>query len=55
MKKLTKEYVDILVKMSVDKSLARKFLHRQLYDIRNEVVREHYLKMYEYIDQVTVL
>lgn len=53
MKKFTKGYVDTVVQMSTDKNAARKFLHQQLYDMRNEVTREHYFEMYEYITKVT--
>ena len=51
--KFTRGYVDVVVQMRADTIEARKFLHRQLYDMRNEVTREHYYEMYEYINQAT--
>ena len=53
MEKFTKGYVDVVARMRTDKSETRKFLHRQLYELRNQVTREHYFKMYEYINTVT--
>ena len=53
MEKFTNGYVDVVARMSTDKSEPRKFLHRQLYELRNQVTREHYFKMYEYINTVT--
>lgn len=53
MEKFTKRYVDVVVRMMTTKSEARKFLHRQLYEMKNEVTREHYFEMYEYITQAT--
>lgn len=51
--KFTKGYVDVVVQMRTSKSEARKFLHKQLYDLRNQITREHYYEMYEYIDKAT--
>lgn len=53
MEMFTKGYVDVVVQMRANKSEAREFLHRQLYEMRNEVTREHYFEMYEYITQAT--
>ena len=53
MEKFTKGYVDVVVQMRIDKNEARKFLHRQLYEFRNQITREHYYEMYEYITQAT--
>ena len=53
MEKFTKGYVDVVIRMMASKSKARKFLHRQLYEMRNEVTRKHYFEMYEYITQAT--
>lgn len=53
MEKFTNGYVDVVARMRTDKSETRKFLHRQLYELRNQVTREHYFKMYEYINTVT--
>lgn len=53
MKKFTKGYVDAVVRMRTSKIETRKFLHRQLYEIRNQVTREHYFEMYEYINNST--
>lgn len=53
MEKFTKGYVDVVVSMRTNKSEARKFLHRQLYEMRNEITREHYYEMYEYITNAT--
>lgn len=53
MEKFTKGYVDAVIQMRADKSEARKFLHRQLYEMRNKITREHYFEMYEYITRVT--
>lgn len=39
--------------MMVSKGAARRFLREQLYDMRNELTKEHYLSMYEYIDKAT--
>jgi len=55
MEKFTKEYVDAVAQMSIDKNRAQKFLHQQLYDMRDEITREHYFEMYEYITQATTL
>ena len=52
MEKFTKGYVDVVIRMMASKSEARKFLHRQLYEMRNEVTRKHYFEMYEYIIRV---
>lgn len=51
--KFTKGYVDVVVRMMVGKSEARAFLHRQLYEAQNQITREHYYEMYEYINKVT--
>lgn len=53
MEKFTKGYVDVVVSMRTSKSESRKFLHRQLYELRNQITREHYYEMYEYIIQAT--
>lgn len=46
-------YVDCVISMMVSKGAARRFLREQLYDMRNELTKEHYLSMYEYIDKAT--
>lgn len=51
--KFTKGYVDVVVKMRTSKSEARRFLHRQLYELRGQITREHYYEMYEYIGKAT--
>lgn len=51
--KFTKGYVDVVVGMRTDKNEARAFLHRQLYELRNQITREHYYEMYEYINKAT--
>ena len=53
MERFTKDYVDVVVSMRASKSESRKFLHQQLYELRNQITREHYYEMYEYIIQVT--
>lgn len=53
MAKFTKGYVDAVFRMRTSKSEARKFLHSQLYWLRNQVTREHYFEMYEYINNAT--
>lgn len=53
MAKFTKGYVDVVVRMRTDKNEARRFLHLQLYELRNHVTREHYYEMYEYINNAT--
>ena len=53
MEKFTKGYVDVVVSMRTSKIESRKFLHRQLYELRNQITREHYYEMYEYIIQAT--
>lgn len=53
MEKFTKGYVDVVVRMRTDKREARKFLRRQLYELRNQITREHYFEMYEYINTAT--
>ena len=35
------------------KEAARKLLREQLYDLRNELTREHYFDMFEYINAAT--
>lgn len=51
--KFTKGYVDMVVGMRTNKSEARRFLHRQLYGLREQITREHYYEMYEYISKAT--
>lgn len=51
--KFTKGYVDAVVRMMVEKNKARAFLHIQLYEEQNQITREHYYEMYEYINKVT--
>lgn len=51
--KFTKGYVDVIVRMMVGKNEARDFLHRQLYEVQNQITREHYYEMYEHINKVT--
>lgn len=51
--KFTKEYVDAVVRMRTNKSEAQRFLHRQLYELREQITREHYYEMYEYISKAT--
>lgn len=51
--KFTKGYVDTVVGMRTNKSEARRFLHRQLYGLREQITREHYYEMYEYISKAT--
>ena len=46
-------YVDCVIGMMTSKEAARKLLREQLYDMRNELTKEHYLSMYEYIDKAT--
>lgn len=53
MERFTRGYVDTVVSMMISKEEARKFLRRQLYEIRNLVTREHYYAMFEYIDRAT--
>ena len=53
MVKFTKGYVDIVIRMRVSRNEARKFLLRQLYEVRNQITREHYCEMYEYITAAT--
>lgn len=53
MVKFTKGYVDVVVRMRTDKNEARKFLRWQLYKLRNQVTKEHYFEMYEYINNAT--
>lgn len=45
--------MDCVISMMVSKGAARRFLREQLYDMRNELTKEHYLSMYEYIDKAT--
>lgn len=51
--KFTKGYVDAVVGMRANKSEARRFLHRQLCEFREQITREHYYEMYEYISKAT--
>lgn len=51
--KFTYDYVDCVIGMMVSKEAARKLLREQLYDMRNELTKEHYLDMYEYINART--
>lgn len=49
--KFTKGYVDLVFSMRTDREEAKRFLHRQLYEVRNQVTREHYYEIYEYITE----
>lgn len=51
--KFTYGYVDCVIGMMTSKEAARKLLREQLYDMRNELTREHYFDMYEYINART--
>ena len=51
--KFTYGYVDCVIGMMASKEAARKLLREQLYDMRNELTREHYFDMYEYINAMT--
>ncbi len=51
--KFTYGYVDCVIGMMATKEAARKLLREQLYDMRNELTREHYFDMYEYINART--
>lgn len=51
--KFTYGYVDCVIGMMASKEAARKLLREQLYDMRNELTREHYFDMYEYINART--
>lgn len=51
--KFTYSYVDCVIGMMASKEAARKLLREQLYDMRNELTREHYFDMYEYISART--
>ena len=51
--KFTYGYVDCVIGMMTSKEAARKLLREQLYDMRNELTREHYFDMYEYINAMT--
>ena len=51
--KFTYGYVDCVIGMLASKAAARKLLREQLYDMRNELTREHYFDMYEYISART--
>lgn len=51
--KFTYGYVDCVIGMMASKEAARKLLREQLYDMRNELTREHYFDMYEYISART--
>ena len=51
--KFTYGYVDCVIGMMASKYAARKLLLEQLYDMRNELTREHYFDMYEYISART--
>ena len=52
--KFTYGYVDCVIGMMASKEAARKLLREQFYDMRNELTREHYFDMYEYINAATV-
>lgn len=51
--KFTYGYVDCVISMMASKEAARKLLREQLYDMRNELTKEHYFDMYEYISART--
>jgi hypothetical protein len=51
--KFTYSYVDCVIGMMTSKEAARKLLREQLYDLRNELTREHYFDMFEYINAAT--
>ena len=51
--KFTYGDVDCVIGMMASKEAARKLLREQLYDMRNELTREHYFDMYEYISART--
>ena len=51
--KFTYGYVDCVISMMASKEAARKLLRDQLYDMRNELTKEHYFDMYEYISART--
>ncbi len=51
--KITYGDVDCVIGMMASKEAARKLLREQLYDMRNELTREHYFDMYEYINAMT--
>ena len=51
--KFTYGYVDCVIGMMASKEAARKLLREQLYDMRNELTREHYFDMHEYISART--
>ena len=51
--KFTYGYVDCVIGMMTSKEAARKLLREQLYDLRNELTREHYFDMFEYINAAT--
>lgn len=51
--KFTYGYADCVIGMMASKEAARKLLLNQLYDMRNELTREHYFDMYEYISART--
>lgn len=51
--KFTYGYVDCVIGMMASKEAARKLLREQLYDLRNELTREHYFDMFEYINAAT--
>ena len=51
--KFTYGYVDCVISMMASKEAARKLLRKQLYDMRNELTKERYFDMYEYISART--
>lgn len=51
--KFTYGYVDCVIGMMASKEAARKLLREQLYDMRNELTKEHYLDMHDYINAAT--
>ena len=51
--KFTYGYVDCVISMMASKEASRKLLRDQLYDMRNELTKEHYFDMYEYISART--
>lgn len=52
-RKFNYDYVDRVIGMTVSKEAARKLLLEQLYDMRNELTREHYFDMNDYINAMT--
>lgn len=52
-RKFNYDYVDRVIGMTVSKEAARKLLLEQLYDMRNELTREHYFDLHKYIRAMT--